>query len=76
MDKGITVNSWRSSLELHDLEIAFKAHEAQCEERWKTIFARVDDNSKHLQRIETRMLGMGGTIILFLAGIVASGYMG
>ena len=70
------VSSWRNSLELHDLEIVFRAHEAQCEERWKTIFTRVDENSKHLQRIETRMLAMGGTIILFLAGIVASGFMG
>ena len=76
MDKGITVNSWRSSLELHDLETAFKAHEAQCEERWKTIFARVDANSEHLQRIENRMLAIGGTIILFLMGIIASGLMG
>ena len=72
MDKGITVNSWRSSLELHDLEIAFKAHEAQCEERWKTIFERVDANSNHLQRIENRMMAIGGACIVMLCGIIIS----
>jgi len=75
LGRETTANLWRSSLEMHDLETAFRTHEAQCEERWKTIFERVDRNSEHLQRIETRMLGMGGTIILFLAGMVASGYM-
>ena len=60
-------------METHDLEVAFKTHEAQCEERWKTIFARVEDNSMFLQRIETRMMAIGGTIILFLLGILFEG---
>ena len=72
MDKGITVNSWRSSLELHDLETAFKAHEAQCEERWKTTFNRLDDIDGHLQKIESRVMAASGTIILFLLGLVAA----
>jgi hypothetical protein len=60
-------------METHDLEVAFKTHEAQCEERWKTIFARVEDNRMTLQRIETRMMAIGGTIILFLLGILFEG---
>jgi hypothetical protein len=60
-------------LENHDLEVAFKTHEAQCEERWKTIFARVEDNTMFLQRIENRMIAIGGTIILFLLGILFEG---
>jgi hypothetical protein len=60
-------------LEAHDLEIAFKTHEAQCEERWKTIFARVEDNSIFLRRMENRMMGIGGTIILGLLGILFEG---
>mgnify|MGYP003637131319 CR=1 FL=1 len=60
-------------METHDLEVAFKTHEAQCEERWKTIFARVEDNSMFLQRIENRMIAIGGTIILFLLGILFEG---
>jgi hypothetical protein len=59
-------------MDLRELETAFKTHEAQCEERWKTIFERVDANSAHLLRIENRMLAIGGTIIVFLLGIVAS----
>ena len=60
-------------MEMHDLEVAFKTHEAQCEERWKTIFARVEDNTMFLQRIENRMIAIGGTIILFLLGILFEG---
>ena len=62
-------------MDLHDLESAFKAHEVQCEERWKTIFERVDRNAEHLQRIENRMMGMGGAIILFLLTILAQAHL-
>ena len=59
-------------MELHDLETAFRTHEAQCEERWKTIFERVDANSAHLLRIENRMIAIGGTAIIMLCGIIIS----
>ena len=62
-------------MDLHDLESAFKAHEVQCEERWKTIFERVDRNADHLQRIENRMMAMGGAIILFLLTILAQAHL-
>ena len=31
-----------SEEKLQDLEVQFKVHETQCEERWKTIFARIE----------------------------------
>lgn len=62
-------------MELHDLEVVFKTHEAQCEERWKTIFERVDGNSQQLARIENRMMALGGTVILFLLTILAQAHL-
>jgi hypothetical protein len=62
-------------LDLRDLESAFKAHEVQCDERWKTIFERVDRNAAQLQRMENRMMALGGTCILFLATILAQAHL-
>ena len=45
-----TVDSNREKL--YSLESRMAAHEAQCEERWKTTFNRLDDIDSHLQRIE------------------------
>jgi hypothetical protein len=44
----------------------------QCEERWKTTFARLEGIDITLQRMDSRMLSMGGTIILFLAGVIVT----
>lgn len=60
---------------LQELDAAFKTHEAMCEERWKTIFERVDRNAQQLQRIENRMMAMGGAIILFLCTILAQAHL-
>ncbi len=46
------------------------AHEVQCEERWKTCFSRLTDVEDSLNRIETRMISIGGTVIMFLAGVI------
>jgi len=47
-------------------------HEAQCEERWKTTFTRLDAIDGALQKMDSRMLSVGGTIIMFLAGVIAA----
>jgi hypothetical protein len=47
-------------------------HEAQCEERWKTTFTRLDAIDGTLQKMDGRMLSVGGTIIMFLAGVIAA----
>jgi len=50
----------------------FLRHEAQCEERWKTTFNRLDDIDEKLDRMEQRQVQVGGALILFLAGLVVT----
>ena len=57
---------------INDLEKGLFAHEVMCEERWKTCFQRLEDVENSLNRIETRMTHMGGTVILFLAGVIVT----
>ena len=54
------------------LEMDQATHEIQCEERWKTCFQRLTDVEKGLMRIESRMLAIGGTVIVFLAGVLVT----
>jgi len=44
----------------------------QCEERWKTTFNRLDDIDEKLDRMEQRQVKVGGAVIVFLAGLVAT----
>ena len=46
-------------MNIDELTIAFKQHEAQCEERWKTIFNRIT-------RIERCLMGATGAVLLLL----------
>ena len=57
---------------INDLEKGLYAHEIQCDERWKTCFQRLEDVERGLTRIESRLVGMGGTMILFLAGVLVT----
>ena len=54
------------------LELDVATHEVQCEERWKTCFQRLGDLESGLMRIESRMTVMGGTVIMFLAGVLVT----
>lgn len=60
---------------IHVLESRMAAHEAQCEERWKTTFNRLDEIGEHLERIESRVLAASATVILFLLGLIATHWM-
>ena len=60
-----------STDKLQDLEVQFKMHETQCEERWKTIFARVEGVENRLDKMHHLILGGGATPILFLLGILS-----
>ncbi|HCD68326.1 MAG TPA: hypothetical protein DEQ56_07610 [Bacteroidetes bacterium] len=62
----------KNSQGLQTLENDFYRHEAQCEERWKTCFYRLEELDKSMRRIESRMIVMGGTVIMFLAGLVVT----
>ena len=57
---------------VNKLELELATHEVQCEERWKTCFQRLTDVESGLYRIESRMTVIGGTLIMFLAGVLAT----
>lgn len=58
------------------LEKEMSTHEMQCEERWKTTFNRLEEIEETLGRMESRLLVGAGSMILFLAGVIASLLMG
>ena len=60
------------SSEIDRLEKELEKHEVQCEERWKTNFQRLADIEKAVERIESRVLTIGGAVIIFLAGLVVT----
>jgi len=62
----------QTARQVDKLEIELATHEVQCEERWKTCFQRLEDVERGLMRIESRMMAMGGTVILFLAGVLVT----
>ena len=53
-----------------ELTLRFSAHEAQCAERWKTVFARLGTMEKKMDKLQSLMLTATGTVILFLGGII------
>ena len=61
---------------VNHLELEMARHEAQCEERWKTTFNRLNDIEDGLKRIENRIMVAGGSIIIFLAGVIVTLLMG
>lgn len=59
-------------MELNELEGDLKTHVVQCEERWKTNFARLNQIEISLKRIEGRIIAGAGGLILFLAGLIVT----
>ena len=56
--------------DFNELYTKFTAHEVQCEERWKTIFVRLEGIEEKMDRLQFLLLGATGTVILFLGGII------
>lgn len=54
------------------LEYRLHRHEGVCEERWKTVFNKLEEFDKNLETAMSRQLQMGGALILFLAGLVVT----
>ena len=75
IDELVKNQTYANVERIHLLESRMAAHEAQCEERWKTTFNRLDDIGDHLERIEGRVLSGGGTVIIFLLGLLATHIM-
>tara|TARA_B000000532_G_scaffold239375_1_gene228838 strand:- start:1285 stop:1488 length:204 start_codon:yes stop_codon:yes gene_type:complete len=57
------------------IESELQVHAAQCEERWKTIFTRIESVEETLARMESRIVTASGVIIMFLLGLIASNIM-
>ena len=57
---------------VREMELELVSHEVQCEERWKTNFARLVEIERQLSRMESTIRAGGATTILFLAGIIVS----
>ena len=57
------------------IESELQVHATQCEERWKTIFARIEDVEETLARMENRIITASGVIIMFLLGLIAAQVM-
>ena len=45
------------------IESELQIHATQCEERWKTIFARIEDVEETLARMENRIITASGVIL-------------
>jgi len=56
--------------DLNELYTRFSTHEAQCEERWKTIFGRLEGIEAKMDRLQLLLLGATGTVVMFLASII------
>ena len=54
---------------LNQLNTKFLTHETQCEERWKTIFVRLEILEKKMDKLYTMSLAATGTVVVFLGGI-------
>jgi len=57
---------------VHELELFMATHDAQCEERWKTTFNRLEEIEETLERIEGKLLHAAGAAIIFLGGLVVT----
>ena len=53
-----------------ELEREMAAHEAMCDERWKTTFNRLQDIEDGVKKLENRIITASGSIIVFLAGVI------
>ncbi len=61
--------------QVNHIESEFQVHATQCEERWKTIFARIEEVESTLQRMESRIIGGSGIIIMFLLALIVAQVM-
>ena len=55
---------------LNQLNTKFLTHETQCEERWKTIFVRLEILEKKMDKLYTMSLAATGTGVVFIGGII------
>ena len=51
-------------MELNEVAANLDKHEAVCAERWKTAFNKFEDLEKQINRIESIMIAVAGTLIV------------
>ena len=61
-----------AEITIKDLERQIAVHERECEERWKTIFRRLERQEKQIDRIENILIAACGTIILGGGSVIAT----
>ena len=49
--------------DLKELEQRLAVHEAECKERWKTIFARMKEQEAQHKRMENILIGTAAAVI-------------
>ena len=57
---------------VREIEIEMAQHEAQCEERWKTTFNRLEDIDDKLVRLQSKLMLGAGSLIIFLSGVIVT----
>ena len=57
---------------IRHIEMELSQHEVQCEERWKTTFARLGEIENSIRRVESKIMVGAGSLILFLAGVIVT----
>ena len=59
-------------MNIDELTIAFKKHEAQCEERWKTCFQRLESLDNGIGRLESILIGFAGGALVATIGVIVA----
>ena len=61
-----------STDKIQDLEVQFKVHETQCEERWKTCFQRLENLDAGIGRLESILIGFAGGALVATIGVIVA----
>lgn len=57
-------------MDANEVAAELAKHEAVCAERWKTCFNKFDDIEDQINRIETILITIAGTVIAAGGGII------
>lgn len=57
-------------MDVNEVAAELAKHEAVCAERWKTCFNKFDDMEAQVNRIETILITVSGTLIAAGGGII------
>lgn len=64
-----------AEIKVEELDKRLTVHEKQCEERWRTIFSRMESQEKALGRIESLIIAACGTIIIGGGSVIFTIFM-